>query len=209
MAFVLEALGISRPTYLDIGAEHPIKSNNTFLFYKQGGSGICIEPRPGYKALFKGNRHRDLFLNVGVGPREAKSATLYVLRPPTLSTFSKEEARRYILSEGAVMDRVVSVSMVPLNTIFEQYFQVPPDFVSLDVEGLEFEILRAADLSRYRPIVFCVETLSYVEKGTGEKSKDIIGFMSSRGYMLYGDTYINTIFVDEEKWHNRNRRQAE
>lgn len=209
VAFVLKALGVAQPTYLDVGAHHPMKINNTYAFYERGGCGVCVEPDPAQQELFKRLRPMDLCLNVGVGPGDEKSATLYILRPSTLSTFSEKEAKRLTESEGAVLERVVSVPMISLNTIFERYFQAPPDFVSLDVEGLEFEILENADLHRYRPIVFCVETLSYAAKGVEEKKENITGLMSSRGYMVYGDTYINTIFVDEEKWHNRKRKRMD
>jgi FkbM family methyltransferase len=207
VGFVLEALGITQATYLDIGAHHPTKINNTYAFYKQGGSGVCIEPDPAQHTLLKRKRPKDLCLNIGVGPSEETSAKFYVLRPSTLSTFSEKEAKRFTQSEGAILDKVLAVPMISLNTIFEQYFETPPDFISIDVEGLEIQILQAADLYQYRPIVFCIETLSYSSKGNEEKSKNIITLMSSRGYMVYGDTYINTIFVDEERWRNRKRKQ--
>jgi FkbM family methyltransferase len=207
VGFALQALGITRPTYLDIGAHHPTKINNTYMFYRQGSTGVCIEPDPEQKALFQRKRPKDLCLNIGVGPREKKTAKLYVLKPSALSTFSESEAKRYTESEGAILDKVITVPMLPLNAVFEQYFKAPPDLVSLDVEGLELEILRNADFCRHRPIVFCIETLSYSSKGTERKLESIISFMSSKGYMVFGDTYINTIFVDEDRWHKRSRRQ--
>lgn len=205
VGFVLEALGITKPTYLDIGAHHPTKMNNTYAFYKQGGFGVCVEPDPALKVLFKQSRPRDLYLNVGVGCKEVELAKLFVLRPSTLNTFCEKEAERLTNSEGAVLEKVITVPMVSLNGIFDQYFETPPDFVSLDAEGLELDILRAADLYRYRPTVFCIETLSYSSKGTEKKSKSTVTFMASAGYMAYSDTYINTIFVDEETWRNRRR----
>ncbi len=208
VGFVLKALGIVKPTYLDIGAHHPIKINNTYGFYEQGGSGLCVEPDPSQYALLKRSRPRDRCLNVGVGPRENESAKLYLLKPSTLSTFCEVEAKRFTESDGAILDRIHTVPIISLNVIFEQYFETPPDFVSIDVEGLELQILQAADLQRYRPIVFCIETLSYSSRGDEEKSKNTMLFMSSKGYMAYGDTYINTIFVDEERWRNRKRKQV-
>ena len=76
-----------------------------------------------------------------------------------------------------------------------------PDLVSLDVEGWDLDILRSIDFARYRPYVFCVETISYAEgDGSGVKSTEIHALMLENGYRLYADTYINSIFVAESSW---------
>ena len=76
-----------------------------------------------------------------------------------------------------------------------------PDLVSLDVEGLDLDILRSIDFSRYRPHVFCVETVSYAGgDGSGIKSPEIHALMLQNGYRLYADTYINSIYVAQSSW---------
>ena len=78
-----------------------------------------------------------------------------------------------------------------------------PDLVSLDVEGLELDILRSIDFSENRPHVFCIETLSYAGgDGSGVKNPEIHDLMFENGYMLYADTYINSIFVAKSSWRN-------
>lgn len=52
--------------YVDIGAYHPKVFSNTYLFYKRGWRGICVEPNPEAKILFQVARPRDVFVNVGV-----------------------------------------------------------------------------------------------------------------------------------------------
>jgi hypothetical protein len=83
--------------------------------------------------------------------------------------------------------------------IVAEHFAERLDFVSLDVEGLELEILRAFDFDACRPAVFCIETISYAIDGSGRKALDLMAFMQSRGYAVHADTYVNTIFVDEER----------
>ena len=78
-----------------------------------------------------------------------------------------------------------------------------PDFVSLDVEGLDTEILKSLDFSRFRPEVFCVETLDYSEDKTARKNQDIFRIMENNGYVVYADTNLNTIFVEKEVWSKR------
>jgi hypothetical protein len=68
------------------------------------------------------------------------------------------------------------------------------------VEGLDNAIIRSIDFELSKPSVVCLETISYSETGNGQKNKEIINFLIGKGYMIYADTYINTIFVEEEKW---------
>src|SRR6185369_13784792 len=56
---VLAVLGISTPSYLDIGAHHPVKSSNTYLFYRGGGRGVLVEPNPTYVKLLREQRKED------------------------------------------------------------------------------------------------------------------------------------------------------
>src|SRR2546430_2805880 len=44
--FIFGAIRQSAVSYLDVGAHHPTFLSNTYLFYKAGGSGVCVEPDP-------------------------------------------------------------------------------------------------------------------------------------------------------------------
>ncbi|MEI7488092.1 MAG: FkbM family methyltransferase, partial [Chryseobacterium sp.] len=79
-----------------------------------------------------------------------------------------------------------------------------PDFLSLDVEGVDMEILESVDFEKNAPIVICVETVSFSDSSNGVKDFKIADFLGQKGYMVYADTFINTIFVKKEKWINRN-----
>ena len=72
--------------------------------------------------------------------------------------------------------------------------------MSLDVEGLDEMILKSINYEKSCPSVICVETISFSENGDGVKNKPIIEFLESKGYLLFADTYINTIFVKKDKW---------
>jgi len=202
-AHLMEALQISQPTYLDIGAHHPSRLNNTYLFYLKGSRGVCIEPDPKLFAQLKTKRKRDICLNIGIGFDDRENADFYIMSASSLSTFSKEDAKRY---EGCGKQRVLEVINTPLasiNAVLKQYFKVAPHFISLDTEGLDLQILRSFDFSQYRPPVFCVETLTYTGDKTEQKVTSIIDYMHQHSYLPIADTYINTIFVDSERWKNR------
>jgi hypothetical protein len=86
--------------------------------------------------------------------------------------------------------------MLNINEIFETSLERLPNFVSLDVEGLDLKILETLDFNKYRPSIFCIETLSYAESSKQEKNQKIVDLMKAKKYRVFADTYINTIFVD-------------
>jgi FkbM family methyltransferase len=194
-------LGIAKPTYLDIGAHHPTLLSNTYYFYRSGCSGVCVEPDPALWAGIKRKRGRDVCLNVGIGDRR-ETKELYVLGSPDLNTFSGSQ-KDLVEEKGAVkVSKVIRVELVPVNEVMAQYFRPWPNFVSLDAEGMDLTILRGTDFKTYRPEVFCIETLSFTSQ---EKLPEITEFMTSVGYMVYADTYINTVYVERGAWERRAR----
>ena len=196
----LDSLGISHPTYLDIGANHPYCLSNTYLFYSTGSNGVLVEPNMALCENLKRKRKRDLCINCGVGINDKSEADFYIMDADVLSTFSKEEAES-IESQGTYeIDKVVSVPLVNINTIIENNFTRAPDIISIDIEGMDYSILKSFDFSRHRPAVFCTETLKYDEHGRAPKIKEIIDLMIDNDYFIFADTYINTIFIDKKIW---------
>ena len=199
---LFKVLGVIKVSYLDVGAHHPTYLSNTYLFYKNGGNGICVEPDPSLFESFGKERPRDIHLNCGAGivPGEAD---FYVMSTSTLNTFSKEEAERYQSYGQQRILKTIRIKLETINDIILLNFQKSPNLVSLDVEGLDYLILQSFDFNKYRPEVFCLETLSYTEDKSERKLTEIIDLMHANGYMTYADTYINTIFVDTVAWKNR------
>ena len=193
-------LQISQPLYLDIGAYDPKFLSNTYYFYRRGGSGVCVEPDPARREAFRRARRRDLCLSVGVGAEDKEAVPFYVLSEPSLSTFDEAGARRHAESGQARIRAVVSVPVYCLNTLIEKHCPRCPDFLSVDVEGIDLEILQAMDFERFRPVVICVETIDFY---TQAKQSDVIDFLRAKGYRVQADTVINTIFVDERAWAAR------
>jgi methyltransferase, FkbM family len=195
-------LGITKVNYLDVGAHHPTYFSNTYLFYKNGGNGVCVEPDPSlFKSLGK-KRPRDIHLNCGVGIMPSE-ADFFVMSTSTLNTFSKEEAERYQSYGQQRIMKTIRIKLETINEIIRQNFEKSPNLVSLDVEGFDYLILQHFDFNKYRPEVFCLETLSYTEDKSERKLTEIIELMHANDYLTYADTYINTIFVNAAVWNNR------
>lgn len=197
-------LKIKSPTYMDIGAYHPFTFSNTALLYEKGARGVCIEPDPCLFEEIKKHRKQDVCLNIGVGTGTNEFAEFYVMSSRTLNTFSKEEAERYQSFGNQTIQEVIKVPVFPVNQVIKEHLGKSPNFISLDVEGLDLDILKSFDFNAYRPEVFCIETLTYTEDSSERKISEIIEFMVSKNYFLYADTYINSIFVDLYSWNNRN-----
>jgi FkbM family methyltransferase len=203
MSFILGELKIEQPTYLDIGAHHAWHLSNTALFYINGNRGVLIEPDPQLFNQLKKERPQDICLNVGIGTGQEEHADFYIMGSRTLNTFSKEEAERYIGSEKQKIEKIIQIPLVNINTIIDQYIKKVPDIISLDTEGYDLTILQSLDFSAFRPKIFCIETLTYTAGNNEEKIKPVIDFMLANDYLIYADTYINTIFVDTNSWKNR------
>ena len=202
LRYLFDLLQIARPSYIDIGAHHPWYYNNTYLFYRQGARGVNVEPDPSLHAGLRRGRRHDINLNLGIGAREGE-LDFYVMSARTLNTFSESEARRYVEEHGL---RIIETRHIKVQTFahtVDTHMGRTPDLVSLDVEGWDLDILRSIDFSKYRPHVFCVETVSYAKgDGSGVKSPEIHALMLEKGYRLYADTYINSIYVAEHSWRS-------
>ena len=202
--FIFNALKIKKPSYLDIGAHHPYYISNTALLYESGSRGINIEPDPVLFKKINKVRKKDTNLNFGIGEEESMM-DFYIINTSTLSTFSRKEAESYTKEgHGYEILKTIPVQVRTLNFILNQYFDGKfPDFLSLDVEGMDELIIKSIDYEKCYPTIICVETISFSTSGNGIKNKSMIEFLDSKGYMVYADTNINTIFVREDKWKNR------
>lgn len=202
--FVFKVLKIEKPTYLDIGTNHPIKINNTYLFYKKGSRGVCVEPNPRLCKLIKKKRARDICLNAGISSEQKDITNYYMMSSDVLNTFSKKEADELIKTTNQTILNVVKIPLIPVEKVINKYFDgKTPNFISLDTEGYDLKILKSINFEKFRPEIICVETLTYTENNTEEKETEIIDFMAKKDYYAHANTYINTIFVDKNKWLNR------
>ncbi len=199
------ALWTEKFTYLDIGAYHPFHFSNTAIFYQKGCRGINIEPDPTFYKLFLESRPLDINLNIGIGP-EAGILDFYIMSKPTLNTFSEEEVKEFE-KEGIKTKQTIRVRVETIQSVLQEYWDgKSPDFLTVDAEGLDYEILESIDFEKIRPTVICIETISYSRTGKGIKNNQIISYLKKKGYLLYADTNINSIFVDKKTWESKRAR---
>lgn len=198
--YLFDSLGIIKPSYLEIGTNQPKRCNNTFGMYKKGCKGVCIEPDTNMYLTIKKSRPNDTILNIGIGLSNVDKANFYLF-PGNYngwSTFSKDDAE-IRKNETGIGYEIKQIELKNINDIMKQYFSPHPNFISLDVEGLDLQILQSLDFEKFKPEVICVETITFgYMNNTEMKINEIADFMSTKGYSIYADTHINTIFCRKD-----------
>jgi len=194
-------LHIDEIYYLDLGSNHPVHFNNTYALYKAGHRGVSIDANPLFKKEYATYRKDDKFINCGVGPKIGK-LMFYEIDPDTLSTFSEETALEYTKSGNHKIIKKRKVPVLTVEKIISKYCSKVPNLLSIDIEGLDYEILSGIDFTAWRPAIVCAETLGYSENATGRKLDEIKELLVDSGFMIYADTYINTIFVSLQAWRD-------
>jgi len=176
-------------TYVDIGANNPDLLSNTKRFYDKGWSGINIEPTPHlFDAICK-KRLRDINLNVGIGKSNGE-LTFYELSANTLSTFSKEAAIENCRIYNSSIQKEYLVKIKTLKEIFEKYLSEKSiDFLSVDTEGFELDVLESNDWSIHRPRAIIIEL--------NQNENKVVEFLSSISYTLIYNNFTNGIFIDK------------
>lgn len=190
---------ITRPTCLDIGAYHPLVGNNTYKFFLKGSASVNIDANPTAIQQFMELRPGDINLNIGVGAKKGVF-DFYIMDDEALNTFSADE-KDNLEKTGSRLTEVKKINMLPVNEVLEKYFSAAaPDLISIDAEGVDIDIIKSFDFHRFSPKVICIETINYTPDGTGKKRTELCEMIEDAGYFEYGNTNINSIFVNKTWW---------
>ena len=208
MAYVLANLKIplNQCRYLDLGANDPIRGNNTYFFYTQGARGILVEANPRLISKLEEKRPRDVIVNKCIGNTNGDNLKFYIMSDDGLSTTELEEAQKIQkVRPDITLKETVEIPSITINEIFEKFFEQMPEICSLDIEGKELDILQTINFDKNRPLLFVIEVIEYSKEiFTGKKNMEIVDFMISKGYREYAFTGINSIFIDtialRDKW---------
>ncbi len=191
---IFHLLGIKQPSYLDVGAHHPLNVSNTALLHLRGSRGINVDANPNLIAAFREQRPDDVSLNVGVGPERGTLNFYFIDDWSGRNTFRREVAEEFVRENPQFQIRDVKpIPVVTLNDIVDQHAGGRfPDFLSMDVEGLDFDILSSATFGERGPSVICVEAVSGADS---DDSARLTGVLAGHGYVLFVRTVGNLIFV--------------
>jgi FkbM family methyltransferase len=192
--------------YVDVGAHHPRRFSNTFLFYKRGWHGINIEPNPDALKLFQRHRKKDINLGFGVGDIEGQLA-YFMFNEPALNSFDRVLSEQRQDHRYRIID-TKSISVKRLAHILQEYMpaQTPIDFMSIDVEGYDLQVLQSNDWSRFRPACVLVESYGFdLGKPVGEP---IHSFLEKQNYGLFAKTFNTLLYLDRTKIGTADRKDG-
>lgn len=193
---VLQRLMGYRPTgtFIDVGAHHPIRYSNTYYFYKQGWRGINIDAMPGSMNAFNRDRPDDINLEIPISDSE-QELKYYIFNAPDLNTFDSSKIETYLKYPGVKLEKEVTLKTKTLEQILDKHFEKLKsphiDFLTVDVEGLDLQVLRSNNWQKYRPEYILAEDL--FANATETASGKLGIFMQSVGYQLVSKTH-NTAF---------------
>ena len=183
--------------YIDVGAHHPKRFSNTYFFYMNGWRGINIDAMPGSMKLFESIRSRDINIEKPISSKK-QVLTYYAFNEPALNGFSKEisEARNGLDNykieftkdiETSTLEGVLDDSL-PSNQVI--------DFLSIDVEGLDFDVIKSINFKKYRPRVVLVEILG--SSLSDIQQNPIYKFLIDEDYALYAKAVNTVIFKSND-----------
>lgn len=179
--------------YIDIRAFHPQIYSSTYYFYLQGWNGINVEPMPETIKLFKKLRGRDINLELGVS-QDFQKLIYHAFDRPNCNTFCPESAERYCKEDRKIIFKK-EIQTYPLSEILTQHLPIGQDidFLNVDVEGPDLEVLKSNDWDRFRPTIVLVEDLNNISIDLIAGS-ELIDFMNSISYALVAKTLFTLIF---------------
>jgi FkbM family methyltransferase len=169
--------------YVDVGANDGIIVSNTAYFdVNLGWSGICIEPHPRAFADLEKNRLRSINLNMCIsledievdflvidGYAEMLSGIYDRYHPDHRSRIDSE------IQKHGGSKKLVKIKSKPLKKIFEEHSVTKVDYLSIDTEGSEYDILRSIDFDAVNIRVISTENTS---------RSDIRSFLESKGFVF-------------------------
>ena len=177
--------------FVDVGAHHPFRYSNTYLFYKKGWRGINIDATPGSMREFKKYRPADINLELAVSQTPGESC-FYLFDDPAYNTFDAEAAEKAQLAGATLLERN-NIACRPLKEILNEHLREHQeiDFLSVDVEGFDLQVLKSNDWNRYKPECVLVECLDIPLPELSEHNTYI--YLRSLGYNIFAKT-VNTVF---------------
>ena len=138
--------------YVEVGANDPRERSQTWHLEQQGWTGVLIEPQPDLAATLRAERKAKVFAVACSSPANAgRELPLHVAGP--LSSLDRRS-----MAPGASPEKVIRVPVRTLDSILEEAGSPAAfDFLSIDVEGHEIEVLQGFDLARWRPRLVMIE----------------------------------------------------
>jgi FkbM family methyltransferase len=181
--------------YIDIGSGHPVYDNTSFAFYLKGWRGITVEPNPWLARLTRAVRPRDHHVEALVGARPGEATFYLVDEFHGFSTMIEDHARAARAQFGKT-SQPIAMPVTTLRELCQQHAPRVFDFLKVDVEGAEQDVLLNGDWQNYRPKVVVVEALAPYTLAPAWPAWE--PFIARHGYRYVWFDSLNRYYVAEE-----------
>ncbi len=193
LAYVFDKMPAGR--YLDIGCYHPERASNTHLLFRNGWSGVNVDPNPFMIAAFNDQRPQDVNLNIAVGKTRAEMTYYMFDEWATSNTLSSAFAQHISDNQKRPIEQRFVVPVITLRELMEKYFfSGAPEFLNVDVEDLDLDVLESNDWQRFRPNIVAVEDISCSMREPS--ASKICGFMKDNDYVFFSRTIYTSFFIE-------------
>ena len=188
----------TKGVFIDVGCHHPMINNNSYPLYKRGWNGINIDID--YSAIDSFNflRSKDTNIEIAVSDTIGNSDLYFYHNRAAKNTLSKEK--------GLDAKQIRSIKTTTLNKIIEEsiYKDQKINFLTIDVEGFELNVLRGFDFKKYKPELVVVELIQegmtefFHQNITNIQNSDIYLYMIKQDYKLVNWIHDDLVFVPLE-----------
>jgi FkbM family methyltransferase len=175
-----------RGFFIEVGANDPIILSQTYLLEQNGWEGILVEPQAKCCVELRRSRPRSKVVQAACGAPEQKGkALLRVAAADVLSMLATQTADDDVTFAGTV-----EVDLVTLDDLLAECGNPKPDFVSIDVEGGELDVLKGFALAKHRPDLLLME--DHVQ------DLRLHFYLRRQGYKLIKRTGSNNWYIPRE-----------
>ena len=183
--------------YVDVGAYHPLEGNNTHLLYKKKNwSGINIDISNLSIDLFKVARKNDLNLSIGISNTKKKLKVYFRRKINVLNTLNKKIAK--IQFPNGFYEKKIQVDKLDNILNNSKYKNRKIDFLNIDVEGEELNVLKSLNFKKYKPKLICVEIHNRDKIFNNQKkyllNNNVYKFLLKRKYKIVWNHKYSYIF---------------
>ena len=165
--------------YLDVGCQHPVSNNNTYLLYKRGWNGMNIDLDQKNIRLFNLERKKDINICKCISSDNADKDLFFFHPGSPINSLEKKTIKN---KSNFSLKKIKTFT---LNSILEDYNIKNIDYFNLDVEGHELEVLKNFDINLYKPNIVSVEFIDYQMKELEFKNNNIDRVIESDIYKYF------------------------
>ncbi len=186
-----------RGIYIDVGCHHPLINNNTNILYKNGWRGINIDLDFNSIDMFNYFRPKDDNVISALSNKKGQADLYFFHNRAAKNTISKSRGK------GAKSIKKIEVNTLD-NIIKNSKFKIKHiDFLSIDVEGNELNVLKGLNFERYKPIIISIEFIKpdikefYQHNIKDIEKSNIYKFMISKKYKLINWIHDDLVFISK------------